>query len=116
MLALFSFILFAFCSRFIVRFLSEFVLHSLPVCAGFATIWPCLVIWARSVFAIWGYSIGGGGGGGGLTWLGRGKYWYSCRASGGFLPFCQGGWELCSVIYYLFLISLSTGGRVRNRS
>ena len=28
---------------------------------------------------------------------------------GGLLPFCQGGWELCSVIFYLFLISLSTG-------
>ena len=28
---------------------------------------------------------------------------------GGLLPFCQGGWELCSVIFYLFLIFLSTG-------
>ena len=27
---------------------------------------------------------------------------------GGLLPFCQGGWELCSVIFYLFLICLST--------
>ena len=28
---------------------------------------------------------------------------------GGLLPFCQGGWELRSVIFYLFLIGLSTG-------
>ena len=34
----------------------------------------------------------------------------------GLLPFCQGGWELCSVIFYLFLIGLSTGGKVRNWS
>ena len=46
MWALFPFILFAFCSRYIVRFLLEFVLHSLPGCAGFATIWPCFIIWA----------------------------------------------------------------------
>ena len=28
---------------------------------------------------------------------------------GGLLPFCQGGWELCSVIFYLFLVCLSMG-------
>ena len=34
---------------------------------------------------------------------------------GGLLPFVRGR-ELCSVIFYLFLISLSIGGSVRNWS
>ena len=47
---------------------------------------------------------------GGTTWLGGGKYWHSGRAScGGSSHFVRGGWELCSVIFYLFLIGLSTG-------
>ena len=33
---------------------------------------------------------------------------------GGAPPILSGGWELCSVIFYLFLICLSIGARVRN--
>ena len=47
---------------------------------------------------------------GGSSWLGGGKYWNFVQGIlGGLLPFCQGRWKLCSVIFYLFLIFLSTG-------
>ena len=50
------------------------------------------------------------------TWLVGASIGIRAGHPGGLLPFCQGGWELCSVIFYLFLISLSAAGRVRNWS
>ena len=82
-------------------FFRSFCIHLLA-CAGGATIWPCLIICFRSVFASWGYSLGRN------IWLGKGKYWHLGRHPGG-SPILSGGWGLCSVIFICFYVFLSTG-------
>ena len=104
-------------SHVIIRLFANFSVvsscfHPL-VCAGFATIWPCLIIWNLSLFANCDIALGGGGD----HLISWGQVLAFVQGIlGGLLPFFQGGWELCSVIFYLFLISLSNGGRVRNWS
>ena len=97
--ALFSFILVPFCSRYIVHFLLEFVLHSLSGCAGF-----CYLFGLVSLFGLaWCLPFGAitRGRGGSLGWAGTSigiRAWHP-----GVLPILAGG--MGALFRYLLSVS-----------